>query len=598
MDIQKYNVNQHLIETLLAWVKSGEIAIPEIQRPFVWDASKVRDLMDSLYQGFPIGYVITWRNPNIKLKDGSSSEGKKILIDGQQRVTALTAAILGDFVVNKDYQRIRIKIAFNPIEEKFEVQTPVILKDKQWIPDISEVLSGAHNSFSYINNYLQNNPDCEQDKIVNAISRLFNLTKKQIGLIDLAAELDIETVTEIFIRINSQGVVLSQADFAMSKIAANDTYGGQTLRKAIDYFCHLAVAPEFYQFIADNDKEFSSTEFFQKMTWLKNENDDLYDPSYTDMLRVAFTTQFNRGKMSDLVSLLSGRNFETRTFEEEIAETSFSKLKEGILNFMNETNFKRFIMIIKSAGFIDTGMIRSQNALNFAYIVYLKLRSKGIEQGLIEVYVRKWFVYSILTGRYSGSPESMFDFDIKQIEDKSFQHYLKEKEDAELSDAFWNVNLVQRLDTSVSSSPYFNVFLAAQVKNNDRGFLSKEISVNNLIQHRGDIHHIFPRNYLKKAGLSRSKYNQIANYVYMQQEVNIQVGSKAPDVYFTEVLEQCHEGALKYGAITDLQDLHKNLEQNCIPQSIFTMTLENYDEFLKERRKLMAEKIKQYYINL
>ena len=109
MDIQKYNVNQHLIETLLAWVKGGEIAIPEIQRPFVWQSSKVRDLMDSLYQGFPIGYVITWRNPNIKLKDGSSSEGKKILIDGQQRVTALTAAILGDHVINKDYQRIRIK---------------------------------------------------------------------------------------------------------------------------------------------------------------------------------------------------------------------------------------------------------------------------------------------------------------------------------------------------------------------------------------------------------------------------------------------------------------------------------------------------------
>ena len=598
MDIQKYNVNQHLIETLLAWVKSGEVAIPEIQRPFVWEASKVRDLMDSLYQGFPIGYVITWRNPNIKLKDGSSSEGKKILIDGQQRITALTAAILGDFVINKDYQRIRIKIAFNPIQEKFEVQTPVILKDKQWIPDISDVLSGAHNSFTYINNYLQSNPDCEQDKIVNAISKLFNLTKKQIGLIDLAAELDIETVTEIFIRINSQGVVLSQADFAMSKIAANDNYGGQTLRKAIDYFCHLAVSPEFYQFIADNDKEFATTEFFQKMSWLRNENDDLYDPSYTDMLRVAFTTQFNRAKMSDLVSLLSGRNFETRTFEEDIAENSFSKLKEGILNFMNETNFKRFIMIIKSAGFIDKGMIRSQTALNFAYIVYLKLRLKGIDQGLIEIYVRKWFVYSILTGRYSGSSESLYDFDIKQIEDKSFEQYLQEKEDAELSEAFWDINLVQRLDTSVSNSPYFNVFLAAQVKSNDRGFLSKEISVNNLIQHRGDIHHIFPRNYLKKSGLSRSKYNQIANYVYMQQEVNIQVGSKAPDVYFSEVLEQCHGGALKYGAITELQDLHKNLEQNCIPQSIFTMTIENYDEFLKDRRKLMASKIKEYYLNL
>ena len=598
MDIQKYNVNQHLIETLLAWVKGGEIAIPEIQRPFVWQSSKVRDLMDSLYQGFPIGYVITWRNPNIKLKDGSSSEGKKILIDGQQRVTALTAAILGDHVINKDYQRIRIKIAFNPIEEKFEVQTPVILKDKQWIPDISEVLSGQHNSFTFINSYIKNNPEAEEEKIVDAITKLFNLTKKQIGLIDLAAELDIETVTDIFIRINSQGVVLSQADFAMSKIASNEVYGGQTLRKAIDYFCHLAIAPEFYQFIADNDTDFSGTEYFQKMSWLKNENDDLYDPSYTDMLRVAFTTEFNRGKMSDLVSLLSGRNFETRTFEDTIAENSYSKLKQGVFNFMNETNFKRFVMIIKSTGFIDSKMIRSQNTLNFAYIVYLKLRAKETDQGLIETYVRKWFVYSILTGRYSGSPESMFDFDIKQIENKTFGEYLKEKEDGELSDAFWNVNLVQRLDTSVASSPFFNVYLASQVKNNDRGFLSKEISVNNLILHRGDIHHIFPRNYLKKAGLTRSKYNQIANYVYMQQEVNIKVGNKAPNIYFEEVKDQCEGGALKYGAISDRNDLKNNLDENCIPDSIFEMTIDNYQDFLNLRRRLMAKKIKEYYYSL
>ncbi|MBG7610740.1 DUF262 domain-containing protein, partial [Polaribacter sp. BAL334] len=513
MDIQKYSVNQHLIETVLAWVKSGEIAIPEIQRPFVWDSSKVRDLMDSLYQGYPIGYIITWLNPNVRLKDGSIATGKKVLIDGQQRVTALTAAILGNYVVNKDYQRIRIKIAFHPISERFEVQTPVIVKDKSWISDISEILNGNTNAFSYINSYLSSNPDLDNEKVVQSISKLFNLTKKQIGLIDLAADLDIETVTEIFIRINNQGVVLSQADFAMSKIASNDIYGGQDLRKAIDYFSHLAVAPEFYQFIADNDKDFSKTEYFQKMSWLKNENEDLYDPHYTDVLRVAFTSEFNRGKLSDLVSLLSGRNFETRSYEDTIAEESFAKLSKGIMNFMNETNFKRFLMIIKSAGFVNPKMIRSQNVINFAYIVYLKLRSQGENQANIESYVRRWFVFSMLTGRYSASPESMFDFDIKQIQSRSFSEYLKEKEDADLSDAFWNASLVQSLNSSVSSSPYFNVYLASQVKANDKGFLSKDITVGDLILFRGDIHHIFPKNYLKKEGFERGKYNQIANYV-------------------------------------------------------------------------------------
>ena len=554
--------------------------------------------MDSLYQGYPIGYIITWLNPNVRLKDGSIATGKKVLIDGQQRVTALTAAILGNYVVNKDYQRIRIKIAFHPISERFEVQTPVIVKDKSWISDISEILNGNTNAFSYINSYLSSNPDLENEKVVQSISKLFNLTKKQIGLIDLAADLDIETVTEIFIRINNQGVVLSQADFAMSKIASNDIYGGQELRKAIDYFSHLAVAPEFYQFIADNDKDFSKTEYFQKMSWLKNENEDLYDPHYTDVLRVAFTSEFNRGKLSDLVSLLSGRNFETRSYEDTIAKESFAKLSKGILNFMNETNFKRFLMIIKSAGFVNPKMIRSQNVINFAYIVYLKLRSQGENQANIESYVRRWFVFSMLTGRYSASPESMFDFDIKQIQSRSFSEYLKEKEDADLSDAFWNASLVQSLNSSVSSSPYFNVYLASQVKANDKGFLSKDITVGDLILFRGDIHHIFPKNYLKKEGFERGKYNQIANYVYMQQEVNIQIGDKSPEVYFEKVLNQCHDKELIYGGINEMSELHNNLKSNCIPESIFTMNIANYEEFLIARRKLMAEKIKNYYHSL
>ena len=137
MIIQQYSVNQHPIQTLLTWVQSGEIAIPEIQRPFVWNATKVRDLMDSLYRGYPVGYLIAWRNPNVKLKDGSISTGKRILIDGQQRVTALMAALLGEQVINKSYRKGRIVIAFHPIERKFEVSNPAIQKDKTWIADIS-----------------------------------------------------------------------------------------------------------------------------------------------------------------------------------------------------------------------------------------------------------------------------------------------------------------------------------------------------------------------------------------------------------------------------------------------------------------------------
>jgi len=593
--MQKYAVNQQLIETLLAWVNSGEIAIPEIQRPFVWDSSKVRDLMDSLYQGYPIGYVIAWRNPNVRLKDGSLSEGKKILIDGQQRVTALTAAILGQYVINKTYERVKIKIAFHPLDERFEVQNPAILKDKTWLPDISQAING--DLFEIADQYFELNPDIDKKQVRNAFSNLMNIPKKQIGIIELAADLDIETVTEIFIRINSKGVVLSQADFVMSKIASNTEYNGNELRKAIDYFCHLAIAPEFYKHIVDNDKEFAKTEF-QKMQWLKIENEDLYDPDYNDLIRVAFTTQFSRGRLSDLVSLLSGRNFETRTYEDTIAEQSFATLKTGVANFINETNFKRFLMIIKSAGFISPKLIRSQNAINFSYIVYLKLKELGVNSVAIESYVRRWLVYSILTGRYSGSPESAFDFDIKQISQKPFDEYLKEKEEGELSDAFWNASLPQSLDTSVASSPYFHVFLAAQVKGNDRGFLSKDILVGDLISLRGDIHHLFPKDYLKKNGLDRSKYNQIANYVYMQSEINIKVGNKPPKDYFEVITTQMQDSNKQVSGLSTRQELLDNLQMNAVPPDIMQMSINDYNDFLTARRKLMAAKIKEYYHSL
>ena len=599
MKTQKYSVNQHLIESILSFVKSGEIAIPEIQRPFVWDATKVRDLMDSLYQGYPIGYLIAWRNPNVRLKDGTTSEGKKVLIDGQQRVTALSAAILSQYVINSDYRRIKIKISFHPIDEKFEVFNTAIEKDKTWLPDISKIISGDTDIFELVEDYCSKNQEVERKKIFNKIQNLSQITKKQIGMIELDSDLDIETVTEVFIRINSKGVVLSQADFAMSKIAANETYNGPVIRKCIDYFCHMAIAPEFYSQIVDVDKDFTKTDYFQKMSWLKNENDDLYDPDYTDLLRVAFTSEFNRGKLSDLVALLSGRNFETRTFEEEIAEASFAKLEKGILNFINENNFKKFLMIINSAGFVSSKLIRSQNALNFAYILYLKLRSKGYEQAKIETYVKKWFVMSVLTGRYSGSPETRFDYDIRNIAEKDFSVYLKNVEDAELSDAFWDVGLIQNLNSSVSTSPAFNVFIAAQAKLNDNGFLSRDITVKDLLNYKGDIHHVFPKDFLKRNGMKRGQYNQIANYVYMQSEINIRVGNKSPSLYFNELKKQCINGVgLKYGGIDSLEMLMENLKQNCIPASIFDMDIEHYEDFLSQRRAMMARKMKTYYLAL
>jgi hypothetical protein len=595
MSTQRYSVTPHPVETLLTWVKSGEIAIPEIQRPFVWEAIKVRNLLDSLYQGYPIGYLIAWRNPTVKLKDGTPAAGKRILIDGQQRVTALMAALLGREVLTKDYETVRIRIAFHPQEERFEVANPAIRKDVAWIEDVAQVFAPSASVFQLVGNYCANNAGVSQDAVFASIEKLRAIVNNHVGVIELADDLDIETVTEIFIRVNSAGTELSQADFAMSKIAVNETYGGNLLRKAIDYFCHLAVAPEFLPSIEKHDKAFAASEFLPQMRWLKDVNDDIYDPTYTDMLRVAFTSEFGRGKLQDLVALVSGRNFETKQFEEAIAEASFAKLKKGILAFMSKTHFDRITMILRSGGFVTSDLIGGRNAVNFAYIVYLRGRAEGLPAADLERLVRRWYAMSILRGRYTGNPETAFDVDIRQIEARGVERHAKSVIENELPESFWTGMLPQLMDTSSSNSAYFFAYQAAQVKLGDKGFLSRDITVLDLLLNRTDVHHVFPKKHLKAQGLARGRYNQIGNFVLAQSEINIAIGDKPPVKYFGELVEQCSGGKKKYGGITSIADLRANLRMSCLPDSLLDGAMPAYDDFLDTRRKLMAQKIKTWF---
>ncbi|MBR4261835.1 MAG: DUF262 domain-containing protein [Bacilli bacterium] len=595
----KFEVNNVSVSTLLGYVKDGTIAIPEIQRPFVWDTTQVRDLIDSLYREYPVGYIITWKSPDVKLKDGTSSEGKQILIDGQQRVTALTAALLGQEVLDDNYKKRKIKIAFNIQTEEFQTNNPAIEKQEEWISDISDFMRDDFNTFDFISEYSKKF-GMDANIVSNRVTKLRSIKNVSIGRIELGSALDIDVVTEIFVRINSKGVVLSQADFAMSKISVNEEYNGNDIRKAIDYFCHFAKTPIDFDNIKENDKDFSNKDIFNKITWIKDNNDDLYLPSYVDVLRVAFTYKFKRGKLQDLVSLLSGRDFETREYREDVVAESYSKLYDGVRQFVNQSNFERYVMILKSAGIIDGDLVRSQNVLNFGYILYLLLREKQIAPDKIESLVRRWVIMSIITQRYTSSPESQFDLDIRRLnEAEDIVQYIKEEEERRLGDTFWDNILVENFNTSVASSPYWKTFVIAQIKLNNRAFLSRDIDVRTLIEGRGDVHHIFPKDYLQKNGKdNRSIYNQIANFAMLQTEVNIQIGKKAPNDYMKSIIDQCNGQENKYGAINTLDDLYKNMEENCIPRSFVDMTIDNYEDFLKERRKLMAQKLKKYYESL
>lgn len=607
MDKQKYNNYPLAISQILGLIEADDIAIPEIQRPFVWRKSQVRDLMDSLYKGYPIGYIIIWKNPSVRLKNGTLSEGKKVLIDGQQRITALMTAIAGKNIVFDDYSEGRVKIAFdpfaaltdNPDAELFAVQTPAHLKGKRWIPDIAELFKPDFSSFKFIHQYVEDNPEMGEEELHRIIESLKNLQHCNIGVIELDASLDIDVVTDIFIRINSKGTALSQGDFVMSKIAADKDHDGNTLRKVIDYFAHLCKDGTFYNKIKLNDTSFASTPYLAKLDWLKDDTETVYDPECDDVLRVAFMHKKKRAKLADLVALLSGRNFDTREFEASIVDETYTMLKEGVENVINGYNYKQFMLALRSAGFTSKKLVNSVMAIDFAYAVYLLLQdTKEVPVDEIKSLVQRWYVLSVLTGRYSASPETSFAKDIKQIGEIGVKATLKTIEDATLSDNFWNIQLNQNLTFVSPMNPTYQVFLAAQ------NFLKKDsllshIPVGELVNLGGDIHHIFPKQYLVDNGFDKNQYNQVANYAYLDTPINIKIGKKSPKIYLNEALNEIlKQQDQTFRSIKTEEEFYNNLEDNCIPASILNMEYGDYETFLEKRRSMMTEMIKTYYYKL
>ena len=610
MEGEKFTNTSMSIKALLGLIEANDIAIPEIQRPFVWKKAQVRDLMDSLYKGYPTGYIILWKSPDARLKDGGVSSGKKIVIDGQQRITAMMTAIAGREVLDDEFDEMTVRIAFNPFAaldyernsndeaEIFAVQTPAHEKSKNWIPDISKIFDTSFSSWTFIPQYVKNNPEMKEEDLQLVLNRLRGIESTQIGVIDLSEKLDLDVITDIFIRINSKGTALSQGDFVMSKMAADEKHGGNLLRKVIDYFAHLAVKPQYFSHIAKNDTEFSGTPYLKKLEWLKDDNETVYDPDCDDIIRVAFMHIFKRARLAELVQLLAGRDFETRDFREDIAEQTFKQMYDGVSHFINEYNFKQCMQTIRGAGFISAKMVTSNMALDFAYALFLMLQDSDVPVANRKRIVQRWYVLSILTQRYSASPESAFAKDLKVISEVGIQQALKNIEDATLSDSFWQVALPQNLSYASSQNPTYLAYLAAQVTAGDNSLLSQNIRVSELITLGGDVHHIFPKKYLVEHGFDRTQYNQTANYAYLDTPVNISIGKKAPKDYFSVALAQCGQETAESGSILNEKDLRANLALNCIPEDIFEMDYTRYDEFLAKRRVLMAQKIRKYYENL
>lgn len=586
--VKNYHVDNVTIEEILGWIKQGKIGLPEMQRPFVWSTAKVRDLIDSLYNGYPIGYIVTWQNPAIGLKNDSSSNNKEIIIDGQQRLTALKAALSGEKVVSQQYITKRIKISFKPSTGEFNTLNSAIEKDPLWINDISDIFKSDFNSYSYVTDNAKKLGMAPED-LGATLQKLLAIRQSEIGDIKLGYNLSIGAVTDIFNRINSKGVSLSSADLAMSRLSADTIHGGNNLRKQIEYFVQLLNDPNLLENIVKFDSDFANTKEFGQIKWIASEVNPIYKPRYADILHLILATSFKRGKLSDMVSLISGRDFEARNYSEEGMKANYAKMQAGATLVFNKSNFQRYLMILRDMGMRNSGKLGlvGHGVLNFGYILFLYLhRSTNLSQEKIASYLKRWIIMSALTGRYSGSSETITESDLKMISrDANPITVLDDILDREMNDSFWNGTLPNMLRVQSTQASSWRIFQMSQIYGKDIAWLAKDTSTETVMLEEGNIHHIFPQAYLRKNGFSKGDINQIANYVWVTQPKNLEISDKAPKDYLSD------ENIIEFMSET-------NNRENAIPEEIVEYDFHNYSDFLNQRRHLMAKKMREFYENM
>lgn len=586
--VKNYHVDNVTIEEILGWIKQGKIGLPEMQRPFVWSTAKVRDLIDSLYNGYPIGYIVTWQNPAVRLKNDSSSNNKEIIIDGQQRLTALKAALSGEKVVSQQYITKRIKISFKPSTGEFNTLNSAIEKDPLWINDISDIFKSDFNSYSYVTDNAKKLGMAPED-LGATLQKLLAIRQSEIGDIKLGYNLSIGAVTDIFNRINSKGVSLSSADLAMSRLSADTVHGGNNLRKQIEYFVQLLNDPNLLENIVKFDSDFANTKEFGQIKWIASEVNPIYKPRYADILHLILATSFKRGKLSDMVSLISGRDFEARNYSEEGMKANYEKMQAGATLVFNKSNFQRYLMILRDMGMRNSGKLGlvGHGVFNFGYILFLYLhRITNLSQEKIASYLKRWIIMSALTGRYSGSSETITESDLKMISrDANPINVLDEILDREMNDSFWNGTLPNMLRVQSTQASSWRIFQMSQIYGKDTAWLAKDTSTETVMLEEGNIHHIFPQAYLRKNGFSKGDINQIANYVWVTQPKNLEISDKAPKDYLSD------ENIIEFMSET-------NNRENAIPEEIVEYDFHNYSDFLNQRRHLMAKKMREFYENM
>lgn len=574
---------QWTLQGLMNAVQMGQIGLPDIQRPFVWKNTKVRDLFDSMYRGYPIGYLLFWENALASGQRPIGADVKQVIpqllvVDGQQRLVSLHAVVNSVEVVRDDFSKERIEIAFNPLQERFEVTDAAVRKDKAFIPSISVLWSGDTGLFDLTDNYLEQlrrsrevAPE-EEKQVKKALNRLNSLTSFPFTALVLAPHIDEEQVADVFVRINSKGTPLNQADFILTLMSIFWDEG----RAELEEFCRSARTPS-----AGHASPFNP----------------FIKPFPDQLLRVSVAVGFKRARLKHAYSILRGKDLETGEFSDERRVAQFEVLKDSHRKVLDLQHWHDFGKAIQLAGYRNHKMITSENNLLYTYVFYLMGRTEyRVEEHKLRRAIARWFFMVSLTGRYTNSPESSMEFDLARLRAvrsaDEFLAVLRQACDESLTPDFWTVNLPSNLATAAPLSPSMFAYFAALVLLEARALFS-EHKVADLLdsaihapRSALERHHLFPRSYLKKLGITAVRdVNQIANYALAEWTDNDWISDMAPAEYLPRLLKNCANPA----------EVAQMYHWHALPDGWEHM---RYAEFLEKRRELMARVVREAYEKL
>lgn len=576
------------VNQLIEKIDTGELGLPELQRPFIWKDSKVRDLFDSLMRGYPIGYLMLWECPALEKKKSigvdshSYNSPKEVIIDGQQRLTSLYAVMKGKKVINSKFDEKSIIISYNPLQDKFEVGYQATKKDPEWIYNISDVYTTS-SSFKFINGFIkrlieyrenkgETLSETEQDTISENINAIVNLKNHTLPVFDIKANAEEEDVSEIFVRVNSGGVSLKQNDFILTLLSLYWDEG----RKEIEEFSKESTFPTK-----------GKTTSYNQITTVAAQ----------DLIRVVMAYAFDRARLKYGYKLLRGADFDKRgAVDEDLRIQRFDILKDKLPDVLDVHSWHEFLKAIMNAGYLSGELILSGNAIYYSYAFYLIAKHRFHASYNENMHLTSlWFFYASLVSLYTGSFESTVESHLNSIKDlttlEEYKDFILSKVNERLTNDYFDITLVgsEGLAVSGKGNNAWNAYVAAlNIMDAKILFSKSNLLVSKLFEPGTDgnrksleKHHLFPKAYLKAQGYTDAKINQMANYAFIDWKDNMDILDDAPSIYYPVVCEGRSQEEI----------LHME-QENALPHGWENMP---YEVFLIERRKLMAAKIKQAF---